>query len=190
MAINAKDRFAKLPKARQEKILARAEEMIAEEMSLTQLREVCMRSQAQLAEKLGIKQAAVSRLERRTDMYLSTLRNLIASMGGTLRIVAQFPDRPLVCINQFHDLDVMAVAVVDRTTALVETKRHQSSASSSESKAHDDRCSYIKIPPRDGTIEVKHDQSSSTHVGPQGRRRTRCVKFPKPRTERRRRPTN
>ena len=59
----------------------------------------------QLAEKLGIKQAAVSRLERRTDMYLSTLRNLIVSMGGTLRIIAQFPDRPPVCINQFEALD-------------------------------------------------------------------------------------
>jgi hypothetical protein len=38
-------------------------------------------------------------------MYLSTLRNLIVSMGGTLRIIAQFPDRPPVCINQFHALD-------------------------------------------------------------------------------------
>ena len=45
MAINAKDRFARLPKARQEKILARAQEMIAEEMSLAQLREACLRSQ-------------------------------------------------------------------------------------------------------------------------------------------------
>ena len=64
MAINARDRFARLPKARQQKILARAEELIAEEMSLAELREVRLRSQAQLAEKLGIKQAAVSRLER------------------------------------------------------------------------------------------------------------------------------
>ena len=47
----------------------------------------------------------MSRLERRTDMYLSTLRNLIVSMGGTLRIIAQFPDRPPVCINQFEALD-------------------------------------------------------------------------------------
>jgi transcriptional regulator with XRE-family HTH domain len=105
MAINARDRFARLPKVRQEKILARAAELIAEEMSLAELREIRLRSQAQLAEKLGIKQAAVSRLERRADMYLSTLRNLIDSMGGTLRIIAQFPDRPPVCINQFQALD-------------------------------------------------------------------------------------
>ena len=105
MAINARNRFARLPKARQEKILARADELLAEEMSLAELRELRLRSQAQLAEKLGIKQAAVSRLERRADMYLSTLRNLIVSMGGTLRIIAQFPDRPPVCINQFQTLD-------------------------------------------------------------------------------------
>ena len=128
MAINAKDRFARLPKARQKKILARAEEMIAEEMSLAELREACLRSQAQLAEKLGIQQAAVSRLERRTDMYLSTLRNLIASMGGTLRIIAQFPDRPPVCINQFHDFDVT-----------VDAERGQSSSRSSGSTAGESR---------------------------------------------------
>jgi transcriptional regulator with XRE-family HTH domain len=128
MAINAKDRFARLPRARQEKILARAEEMIAEEMSLTELREACLRSQAQLAEKLGIRQAAVSRLERRTDMYLSTLRNLIASMGGTLRIIAQFPDRPPVCINQFHKFD-----------ATVDSAPGQCSPPSSGSTAGDSR---------------------------------------------------
>jgi DNA-binding Xre family transcriptional regulator len=105
MAINAKDVFAALPEARQKAILARAEELIAEEMSLSELREVRHRSQVQLAEKLGIKQAAVSRLERRTDMYLSTLRGLIKAMGGTLQIVAQFPDRPPVRINQFKTLD-------------------------------------------------------------------------------------
>ena len=105
MAINAKDRFAKLPKARQQKILARADELAAEEMTLTKLREARLRSQVQIAEKLGIKQAAVSRLERRADMYLSTLRELITAMGGTLQIVAEFPDRPPVIITQFRTLD-------------------------------------------------------------------------------------
>jgi predicted XRE-type DNA-binding protein len=105
MAVNAKDRFAKLPRARQRKILARADELAAEEMTLAKLREARLRSQTQIAEKLGIKQAAVSRLERRADMYLSTLRELIAAMGGTLQIVAEFPDRPPVIITQFRTLD-------------------------------------------------------------------------------------
>jgi DNA-binding XRE family transcriptional regulator len=105
MAINVKDKLAALPTDRQARIEARAQELIAEEMSLAELREVRVRSQAQLAQRLGIKQAAMSRLERRTDMYLSTLRNVIVAMGGTLQIVAQFPDRPPVCINQFRTLD-------------------------------------------------------------------------------------
>jgi DNA-binding Xre family transcriptional regulator len=105
MAINAKDKFAELPEARRKAIKARAAELIAEELSLAELREARQRSQVELAQKLGIKQAAVSRLERRTDMYLSTLRNLIKAMGGTLTIVAEFPDRPPVRISQFSALD-------------------------------------------------------------------------------------
>ena len=74
-------------------------------MTLAKLQEARVRSQAQIAEKFGIKQTAVSRLERRTDMYLSTLRELIGAMGGTLQITAEFPDRPPVFITQFRALD-------------------------------------------------------------------------------------
>jgi DNA-directed RNA polymerase specialized sigma subunit len=105
MAIKARERFERLPKARRDKIAARTDELITEEMTLAKLREARLRSQVQIAEKLGIKQAAVSRLERRTDMYLSTLRELISAMGGTLKITAEFPDRPPVRITQFRALD-------------------------------------------------------------------------------------
>jgi predicted transcriptional regulator len=92
---------AKLPKKRQEAIARRTAELIAEEATLRQVRE---RSQAAVAEKLHIKQAAVSKLERRTDMYLSTLRGYIEAMGGTLEIIARFPGRA-VRITQFEALD-------------------------------------------------------------------------------------
>jgi Helix-turn-helix domain len=105
MAINAKDCFAKLPGARRRKILARADELVAEEMTLSKLREARLRSQVQIAEKLGFKRAAVLRLERCAEMYLSTLRELIEAIGGTLQIVAEFPDRPPVIITQFRTLD-------------------------------------------------------------------------------------
>jgi transcriptional regulator with XRE-family HTH domain len=105
VAINARNYLAKLPKARRDAIQARAEELIAEELTLAELREVRRRSQAELAKKLGVQQAAISKLERRADTYLSTLRNLIEAMGGTLEIVAQFPDRPPVRINQLRALD-------------------------------------------------------------------------------------
>jgi hypothetical protein len=54
MAINASDRFERLPKARKDKFLARTNELVAEEMTLAKLREARLRSQVQIAEKLGI----------------------------------------------------------------------------------------------------------------------------------------
>ena len=62
VAINSKDRFATLPAARQEAILARAEELMAEELTLAELREARLRSQATLAKELGVQQAAISKL--------------------------------------------------------------------------------------------------------------------------------
>jgi transcriptional regulator with XRE-family HTH domain len=105
MAIHAKDYVAKLPKMLREAIQKRGDELIAEEMTLRQLREVRERSQVELGRKLGIKQAAVSKLERRADMYLSTLRKLVEAMGGSLEIVARFPDRPPVRISHLESID-------------------------------------------------------------------------------------
>ncbi|WP_421524526.1 XRE family transcriptional regulator [Pseudomonas yamanorum] len=62
------------------------------EMPLHELRKAQKMSQDTLAKALNINQAAVSKMERRTDMYISTLRNYIRAMGGELEIVATFPD--------------------------------------------------------------------------------------------------
>lgn len=56
-----------------------------------------------LAKKLRARQATISKLERRTDMYVSSLREYIGAMGGKLEIIARFPDGA-VRINQFRDL--------------------------------------------------------------------------------------
>jgi transcriptional regulator with XRE-family HTH domain len=104
MPVRFDDYMAKLPKRRQQAIKKRAAELIAEEATLRQLREARERSQVEMAEKLHINQAAVSKLERRTDMYLSTLRGYIEAMGGKLEIIARFPNRA-VRIVQFEALD-------------------------------------------------------------------------------------
>jgi transcriptional regulator with XRE-family HTH domain len=104
MAIRLDDFVAKLPKKEQRAIKKRTAELIAEEATLRQLREARERSQVEMAEKLRIKQAAVSKLERRTDMYLSTLRSYIEAMGGKLEIIARFPNQA-VRIGQFEALD-------------------------------------------------------------------------------------
>jgi DNA-binding transcriptional regulator YiaG len=71
------------------------------EMPLNELREALEITQTHLAELLKVKQSAVSKMERRTDMYVSTLHTIIKAMGGDLRIIASFPDGD-VEINQFQ----------------------------------------------------------------------------------------
>src|SRR5580700_5837129 len=60
-------------------------------LALSELREAQDLTQVQLAKKLGIDQGAISKIERRTDMYLSTLRNVIQALGGQLELTARFP---------------------------------------------------------------------------------------------------
>jgi transcriptional regulator with XRE-family HTH domain len=76
------------------KIEARARTLIAEEMSLRDLRKAIGKTQATVARRLGVGQEAVSRLEMRGDMHLSTLRSMLEAMGGELELIARFPDRP------------------------------------------------------------------------------------------------
>ncbi len=71
------------------------------EMALDELREAREMTQVHLAKVLGVNQAAVSKLERRADMYVSTLQDFVKAMGGELRITAQFPEGT-VEINQFE----------------------------------------------------------------------------------------
>jgi DNA-binding XRE family transcriptional regulator len=70
------------------------------EMALDELRAARELTQTHLAQLFGVSQGAISRLERRTDMYVSTLAKFIEAMGGQLEIRAVFPDGS-VRINQF-----------------------------------------------------------------------------------------
>ncbi len=81
---------------RRAKIEARANELIAEEMTLQDLRKARALTQVRLAELLSIRQESVSSLEKRSDLLLSTLRSYVEAMGGELTLVASFPDRPPV----------------------------------------------------------------------------------------------
>ena len=76
------------------------------EMPLYELRQAQQLSQTQLAEVLHVNQAAISKLERRTDMYISTLRSYIQAMGGDLEIVAKFPDGEVKISNFGVDVTV------------------------------------------------------------------------------------
>jgi predicted transcriptional regulator len=78
------------PKARR-RSEAKANRMVRE-MALNELRQARQMTQEQLAAQLKVRQPAIAKLERRADMYLSTLRSVIEAMGGKLDVRAIFPD--------------------------------------------------------------------------------------------------
>ena len=85
--------------AQRKKVEARAAELIAEEMTLQELRRARKLTQVSVAKALGITQDSVSRLEKRSDFLLSTLRKAVQVMGGSLSLVAEFPDRAPVVLS-------------------------------------------------------------------------------------------
>lgn len=95
MARKLDDVIAALPKERQQRVETRAMEL----STLKDLRHAAQQTQEQLAATLGVGQDTISRLEKRSDMLLSTLRHYVESMGGKLELVAQFPNRPPVVIE-------------------------------------------------------------------------------------------
>lgn len=105
MTVPADEILKKLPKKRQRKIAERAEQLHAEYLTIQDVRKARSLTQEQLAKALGIKQANVSQLEKRSDLLLSTLRSYIEAMGGELHLVAEFPDRPAVFVASLSDSD-------------------------------------------------------------------------------------
>jgi len=91
MARNYKELRAKMSPASRARSEAKTKQMIAE-MALDELRAARKLTQEHLANVLGVKQSAVSKMERRTDVYVSTLSHFIEAMGGTLEIRAVFPE--------------------------------------------------------------------------------------------------
>lgn len=104
MAEALKSVLASLPKEQQAAITNQTTMLIAEEMALRDLRKALEYSQQVVSKKLNVNQSEISKIEHRTDMYLSTLRSYIEAMGGELDIIAKFPDRPPIRINQFEQL--------------------------------------------------------------------------------------
>ena len=105
MAVNVDDKISGLDPARRRKVEERAAALIAEEMTLRELRKARRLTQVNVARKLGISQDGVSRLEQRSDLLLSTLRKTVEAMGGSLLLVAKFPDRPPVELAGIADND-------------------------------------------------------------------------------------
>lgn len=96
MARNLDEVMAALPAKRRQRIDRRAMELA----TLKDLRKAVAQTQVQLAAALGVGQDTISRLEKRSDMLLSTLRHYVQGMGGRLDLVAQFPNRPPMLLER------------------------------------------------------------------------------------------
>src|ERR1700730_3501616 len=94
-----------LSPARRKKVAARAAQLIAEEMTLQELRHARRLTQVRMAKELGIGQDGVSKLEKRADLMISTLRKTVEAMGGRLSLVAEFPDRDPVVLSGIAGID-------------------------------------------------------------------------------------
>ncbi|MGA7343572.1 MAG: helix-turn-helix domain-containing protein, partial [Terracidiphilus sp.] len=88
-----------LPEERRRRIEERAAEMIAGELSLREVRRLRKLTQARLSKKLKIGQEGVSRIEKRSDLYISTLRSYVEGVGGKLKLVVELPDQAPVLLT-------------------------------------------------------------------------------------------
>jgi transcriptional regulator with XRE-family HTH domain len=139
MARELNEKIAGLPLNRREKVEARAAELIAEEMSLRELRRAMGKTQAKVAADLGVGQDSVARYEKRTDMLISTLSEFIHKVGGTLELTARFPNRIPVKIRGFGEISARAETVVKaiRLRKQLEEGRRRTNVRSGEIRERD-----------------------------------------------------
>ena len=103
--ITLSDKLNMLSKERRRRVEKRAQALVAEEMSLRDLRRARGMTQMHVAKELGINQENVSRIERRADLLLSTLSGYVEAVGGHLHLVAEFPGRPPITLTGIGALD-------------------------------------------------------------------------------------
>ena len=105
MAITLENVLASLPVRRRRAVEAKAAQLMAQEMTLRDLRRAMGKTQVQLATRIGKPQATISRIEQQSDMLLSTLNEVVQAMGGRVRIIAELPDREPVILTGFSDIE-------------------------------------------------------------------------------------
>ncbi|MFI4986249.1 MAG: XRE family transcriptional regulator [Alphaproteobacteria bacterium] len=130
--LEVNDVLAELPAGRRAKIEARSEALVNAEHSLRMLRRLMAKAQTGVAGKLKTNQAAVSKLEQRNDMLISTLRSYVEAIGGSLKITAELPGLPPLTIAHLSDLR----SGPKRRRAHVVEVRRRSPAMGKRTKSH------------------------------------------------------
>jgi transcriptional regulator with XRE-family HTH domain len=127
--IPLEEMIGRLPPEQQAKVRARAQVLIAEELSLRDLRKAMGKTQVALAKKLHLKQEAISRAEQRTDMLLSTLDHYLRGLGGRLRLVAEFEGRAPVTLAGLSEIGYESPRGEKRRAAVLSSKARVKRAS-------------------------------------------------------------
>jgi DNA-binding XRE family transcriptional regulator len=104
MARSLNEFIAELPAGEQAEIEARYQVLKQEVEGLRELRQIAGKAQADIATALNIKQPSVSKIEKQTDMYLSTLRSYVEAIGGKLELIVKLPTRPSFTIQHLGDV--------------------------------------------------------------------------------------
>ena len=115
--------IASLPLERQERIETRFNGLKDEVEGLRALRLAAGKAQADVAMALKIKQPSVSKIESQADMYLSTLRNYVEAIGGTLDLVITLPSRAPLRLQYIRDVGVRASAAGKPGRAVTKSRR-------------------------------------------------------------------
>ena len=105
MARSLQDKLATLDPARRARIEVEAERLHTEYLTLQELRKARDLTQVQLAETLGIQQATVAKYERQSDLLLSTLTSYVRAMGGSLKLMVEFPGKEPVALEGLGKID-------------------------------------------------------------------------------------
>ena len=105
MAVTLHDKLASLDPSRRAGIETEAARLHTEYLTLQELRKAKALTQVQLAETLGIQQATVAKYERQSDLLLSTLTSYVRAMGGSLKLMAEFPGKAPVALEGLGDTE-------------------------------------------------------------------------------------
>jgi transcriptional regulator with XRE-family HTH domain len=102
MTVSLEEILRQMPEEERAEVFRRADE-IRQEINLREMRRLRKVTQARLSKKLKIGQEGVSRIEKRTDLYLSTLRSYVEGLGGKLSLTVEFPDRAPLILSGFGE---------------------------------------------------------------------------------------
>jgi transcriptional regulator with XRE-family HTH domain len=105
MAKTLAEIMAKFTSEEQAEIEDQAQELIAQQMILIELKKAYQLSQIELAQKLNIQEDRISQLEKQTDLLLSTFSHHLQTLGGNLKLIVEMPENKLFIINHLADIN-------------------------------------------------------------------------------------